>query len=486
VEPHESDAQQAARPRARLLLLAEGPRDARAAAEALGARGAHGACIALLGARAAANPDLPNLGAREVRDSPPRGALPHGGLAAQEDLVQRIDELLGELDPDLVAAPSPLDPERGALGWAALSACAAGRARTLLFPAPGAGAASGPAGGWIELESSAAARVRRSQAELLERLGACGDAPWSDLPRVTAVISTWNKRADVRENLRALRAQSLPFAELVVVDNASRDGTAELVAREFPEVRLIVMPHDRYGACETFNIGFASVTTPLMAILDDDVVLPPAWLELTSRRLAAEPATTAVVSTHVIEPGMPETYRDSAAVNRERYMSTFRGCASLARVAPLAAAGFYDERLFIYGNERDLTCRLLNRGGRVLLYPGTHAFHRTPFGIKLGRRSLYYHARNAWLAMLKYAPLGDLVRMPWLVLTRVVLRRTRAEAQGGVADATGTIGIGRALRETPGAWIVLLKAGLSVLANLPYCLRRREPCRAPDFELPID
>jgi len=54
------------------------------------------------------------------------------------------------------------------------------------------------------------------------------------------------------------------------------------------------------------------------------------------------------------------------AVNAERYMSTFRGCASLARTHALREANFYDERLFIYGNERDLTCRLLNLGYRVL------------------------------------------------------------------------------------------------------------------------
>jgi len=129
-----------------------------------------------------------------------------------------------------------------------------------------------------------------------------------------------------------------------------------------------------------------------------------------------------VVSTEVIEPGMPESYINAPAMRRERYMSTFRGCASLARVAPLKQAGFYDERLFIYGNERDLTCRLLNLGARVLQYPDVRAFHKTPFGIKMGRRSLYYHARNAWLSMLKYAPARDLVRLPWLVLTKVLLR----------------------------------------------------------------
>jgi GT2 family glycosyltransferase len=419
------------------------------------------------------------------------------------------------VDPALVHGPSPLeeDPDRLAASRALVAALAGGPERTLLFhgarvrgpdaafvdvsaaeaavqaalrcfPERAAERDGGPEA-FVPVTSREAAAVRRSAGELVERLLGPGAAPWAGLPRATAVVSTWNKKEDLRANLEALRAQTLPFAQVVVVDNASRDGTAELVAREFPEVRLVVMPHERYGACETFNIGFASVTTELTAILDDDIVMPPEWLERATRRLVAEPPTTAVVSTQVIEPGMPESYRTSAAVNAERYMSTFRGCASLARSAALRQAGFYDERLFIYGNERDLTCRLLNLGYRVLQYPGCHVFHKTPFGVKLGQRSLYYHARNAWLSMLKYAPLSDLVRMPWLVLTRVLLRGSRQEAAGTVTDAVGTIGIGRAVRETPGAWRVLLKAAGSVLANVPYCLRHRQPCRADDFELPL-
>jgi LmbE family N-acetylglucosaminyl deacetylase/GT2 family glycosyltransferase len=301
----------------------------------------------------------------------------------------------------------------------------------------------------------------------------------------SAVISTWNKLDDVRANLEGLRAQTHPFEQIIVVDNASQDGTAAMINLEFPEVHLIVMPHSRCGACETFNIGFAAVQTELTAILDDDVVLPPNWLEGVLARLRREPETTAVISTKIIEPGMPEAYRNSPAVNEERYMSTFRGCASLARSAVLREAGYYDERLFIYGNERDLTCRILNLGYRVLQFPGVEAFHKTPFGVQMGKRSLYYHARNAWLGMIKYAPLSDLLRMPFLVVSRVLLRSRKSEEEGAVHDATGTIGIGRAVRETPGAWWILLRAGCSVLWNLPYCLRRRQPVRAPDFELPL-
>ena len=327
-----------------------------------------------------------------------------------------------------------------------------------------------------------AVRPAQRGLELIAPASAEDRSRW---PKATAVISTWNKRKDVLANLDAIERQTHPFAEIVVVDNCSKYDTVAAIRARHSRVRLIRMPDPSYGACETFNIGFASVTTPLLAILDDDVVLPPDWLEKATRRLLQEPASTAILSTKVVEPEMPQSFKDSPAVNRERYMSTFRGCGSLAWTEKLREAGFYDERLFIYGNERDLTCRLLNLGYRVLQYPGVTTFHSTPFGLQMGKRSLFYHARNAWLTQLKYAPLPDLLRLPWLVLTRVILRSRKSEEQGQVTDATGTIGIGKSLSKTPGAPWILLKAVFSILYNVPYCLKHRRPCRAPDFKLPI-
>ncbi|MCY3000428.1 MAG: glycosyltransferase family 2 protein [Planctomycetota bacterium] len=392
------------------------------------------------------------------------------GHSTSFTLVARVAAALDEHHPQRVIVPAA----KGASGErrAVAAACAAAVAwRTGL-----AVVLEGAEGELEELDGPLAfARTR-------EALGATGlQAPLA----ATAVISTWNKCADVCANLDGLRAQVRPFSDIVVVDNASSDATARTIRERYPEVRLVVMPHSAYGACETFNIGFASAVTPLLAILDDDVVLPPDWLEKTVARLEREPETTAIVSSEVEEPGMPAGYLEQEHLRRERYMSTFRGCASLARSAAIRRAGFYDERLFIYGNERDLTCRLLNLGFRVLQYPSARAFHKTPFGIKMGKRSLYYHARNAWLTQLKYAPLGDLARLPWLVLTKVLMRGESSERKGQVSDATGTIGIGKSVRQTPGALGVLVRAAWSVLANVPYCLKHRAPCRAPDFELPL-
>jgi len=464
--------------------------------------------------------------------------LRDGHLGKVPDLHARIARELDEFQPELVYGPSPqeLHPDHRAASRALIAALSAGPRRrvfmygvnsqvtaNVLFDTTPVRAlklaavecfasqtayhdlvAKGTAvdisrtvnvedpgvvymEGYAEVWSDALAAYERELLPVLARMQGAekSSAEALGLPAATAVISTWNKCEVVRENLLSIRAQSLPFAEIVVVDNASQDGTAAMIASEFPEVRLIVMPRSDYGACETFNVGFASATQELVAILDDDVVLPPDWLEKATARLVSEPASTAVVSTETIEPGMPPEYIAASKARGRRYMSTFRGCGSLARREALRKAGYYDERLYIYGNERDLTCRLLNLGYRVLQDPEIEIHHKTPFGIQMGRRSLYYHARNAWLSMLKYAPLEDLLRLPFLVVSRVLLRGHTKEARGAATDATGTIGIGKSIRQTPGATWILCKAALSVLWNVPYCLKHRQPVRAPDFQLPL-
>ena len=154
-------------------------------------------------------------------------------------------------------------------------------------------------------------------------------------PTVSLVISVWNRKEDLRENLLAIRKQTQPADQVIVVDNHSHDGTPDMVRREFPEVQLICMPHSNYGACETFNVGFASARGDFIGILDDDVVLPATFVEHMLHEFEQEPATTVLISPKVLEPEMPDWYIDSEAVNTPRYMSTFRGCGSLARAHAL-------------------------------------------------------------------------------------------------------------------------------------------------------
>jgi GT2 family glycosyltransferase len=303
-------------------------------------------------------------------------------------------------------------------------------------------------------------------------------------PTVSLVISVWNRKDDLRENLAAIRQQTVAADQVVVVDNDSSDGTPEMELAEFPEVQLIRMPHSRYGACETFNIGFASARGDFVGILDDDVVLPPTFVEQMLAKFKEEPESTAILSPKVIEPEMPDWYRDSEAINKERYLSTFRGCGSMARAKPLRAAGFYDIRFFIFGNERDLTTRLLNLGYRVKMFPAVEVFHKAPFGMRHGKRSLYYHVRNFWLYAFKYLPWSQVLGFPFRFLMGGLGGKQQQDG-GEVADAVGTIGLFDNIKGVRWGWWICVKATVAALWSLPYCLKRRQVCRHPDFEPPV-
>ncbi|MCB9876037.1 MAG: glycosyltransferase family 2 protein [Planctomycetes bacterium] len=303
-------------------------------------------------------------------------------------------------------------------------------------------------------------------------------------PTVSLVISVWNRQQDLRENLAAIRQQTVPADQVIVVDNDSSDGTPEMVIAEFPEVQLIRMPHSQYGACETFNVGFSSAKGDFVGILDDDVVLQPSFVEKMLAKFASEPESTAILSPKVIEPEMPEWYLNSERLHRERYLATFRGCGSMARAEAIRKAKWYDIRFFIFGNERDLTTRLLNLGYRVKMFPEVEVFHKAPFGMRHGKRSLYYHVRNFWLYAFKYLPWSQVLLFPFAFLKKGLGGKKQQDG-GEVGDAVGTIGLFDNIKGVKWGYWVCLKATIAALWNLPYCLKHRQVCRHPDFEPPL-
>jgi GT2 family glycosyltransferase len=301
---------------------------------------------------------------------------------------------------------------------------------------------------------------------------------------VSLVISVWNRKDDLRENLATIRQQTVPADQVIVVDNNSSDGTPEMVIAEFPEVQLIRMPHSDYGACETFNVGFSSAKGEFVGILDDDVILPVTFVEHMVNKFADEPDTTAILSPKVVEPEMPEWYLTSETINRERYLSTFRGCGSMARADAIRKANWYDIRFFIFGNERDLTTRLLNLGFRVKMFPTVEVFHKAPFGMRHGKRSLYYHVRNFWLYAFKYLPWSQVLMFPFRFLMKGLGGKKKSDG-GEVADAVGTIGLFDNIKGVKMGWWICIKATIAAVWNLPYCIRHREVCKHPDFEPPL-
>jgi len=96
------------------------------------------------------------------------------------------------------------------------------------------------------------------------------------------VVVNWNRKDYLRACLRSLASQTFGDFEVIVVDNASADGSAEMVEREFASagslrIRLIRNAENR-GFCAANNQGFAASRSPLVALLNNDAEADPHWL----------------------------------------------------------------------------------------------------------------------------------------------------------------------------------------------------------------
>jgi GT2 family glycosyltransferase len=185
------------------------------------------------------------------------------------------------------------------------------------------------------------------------------------------VVLAYNRREQLLESLQRMLTRSrypVERLEVIVVDNASSDGTSEAVASEYPKVRLI-RNQSNVGA-SGWNGGFAVAAGDYVLILDDDAYLPPGDLEravVAARDEGADLVSFAVVS----------SFDESTPINDDWRTGLFSywGCAALLSRRAVRALGGYDPNMFMWTNEVELTMRLLDLGMRHLYMPDIHAVH---------------------------------------------------------------------------------------------------------------
>ena len=89
---------------------------------------------------------------------------------------------------------------------------------------------------------------------------------------VSYVVVTMNRCAEVVRCLRSLQAHTYPDTEIIVVDNQSSDGTARVVAEQFPEARLLIST-ENLGAAGGRNLGIEAARGDICVFIDADAEL---------------------------------------------------------------------------------------------------------------------------------------------------------------------------------------------------------------------
>jgi len=104
---------------------------------------------------------------------------------------------------------------------------------------------------------------------------------------VSAVIPAYNAAATIRRAIDSILAQSYPRVEVIVVDDGSTDGTAQVVRDSYPQVKLITQ--ENAGPCAARNRGVAEASGELIAFLDSDDEWTPDKLQLQVQTMRAHP-----------------------------------------------------------------------------------------------------------------------------------------------------------------------------------------------------
>lgn len=243
-----------------------------------------------------------------------------------------------------------------------------------------------------------------------------------DSPAVTVVVVTWQGRHLLADCLDALAGQDYPGpVEVVVVDNASTDGTAGWVRSERPDVRLLSAPRN-LGFAGGNDLALGQVSTPVVALLNNDARPEQDWLRLLVAALLRPEAerVAAVTSLLLLPDGRVNStggvvYRDGYGSDRSlgepadvvddpAEVFAFCGAAVALRAEALREVGCFDESFFLYYEDADLSWRMRLAGWEVRYEPGAVVHHLHGASSTVGSPLFRFHnERNRLLMLTKNA-----------------------------------------------------------------------------------
>jgi N-acetylglucosaminyl-diphospho-decaprenol L-rhamnosyltransferase len=179
-------------------------------------------------------------------------------------------------------------------------------------------------------------------------------------PLVSLIVVTYNSAALLPDFFAALATTKYVPYEVLVVDNASQDGTPQVVSTAYPTARLIAN-RENLGFGRACNQGARAARGELLVFLNPDVFVTPDWLAILVRRVAEYPAA-AIICPTTLYPDQPVPMA-TAAVEES---AAVPGCAMLMPRAIWQELGGFDEQIFLYWEDTELCWRAWLLGRRVL------------------------------------------------------------------------------------------------------------------------
>jgi len=212
------------------------------------------------------------------------------------------------------------------------------------------------------------------------------------MPDVSIIVVSFNGRADLVRCLASLRdAPPARSHEIIVVDNASTDGSAD-AARAFANVQVIEAGGNK-GFAGGNNIGIRASRGTNVLLLNNDTIVPPGAIDTLLAALDRHP-DVAVVGPRIVDAGgrvelsfgdmvgpmghvrqKLAFWRAATVTRREQYPDWVTGACLLVRRTDADATGLLDERYFMYLEDVDFCAAIRARGRRILFTPAAEITH---------------------------------------------------------------------------------------------------------------
>lgn len=261
---------------------------------------------------------------------------------------------------------------------------------------------------------------------------------------VAAVVVTYNRKELLRECLQALLKQTRPPDEIIVIDNASTDGTDQMISKEFPQITYVRLPENTGGAggfYEGIKLGCKNGHDWIWVMDDDAVPLHDALEQALLPDLIKDPRVWAIANAviypdqklclfhrrrfdpvRVKECPVPEEYYRQ--VHFEVDTSSFVGM--LIRRAAIDHIGLPLKELFIYYDDTEYSLRIRFNGGKIIVVSNSKVVHKSV--AHSGNRwapltwKHYYAHRNMLFVYRKYG------QARWRLYVRDLLSTLRMQA----------------------------------------------------------
>ena len=271
---------------------------------------------------------------------------------------------------------------------------------------------------------------------------------------ISIIIVSWNTREILRECLKSVyeQAGNVNF-EVIVVDNASKDGSCEMVRQFFPEAKLIVNSTNR-GYAGAVNKGLRIAISRYVLVLNSDILICDSAIEKTVDYADKHPRV-AVVGCKVLDdngevhitcrcfPSLLNLLLDTLGLNRifrynkilggeymwwwprdsEREVDVVSGMFMLVRRQAIEEVGLMDEDFFFLFEETDWCYRFSKAGWKMLFWPGAKVIHvhgggqsRKIAGVKIAMQ----YQKSMLIFFRKHYGRGECLRARILLIIRSI------------------------------------------------------------------